>query len=82
MARYSEGETAFFVESNIRVIPCKVVRYSCPFVTISFRSVGGSESVIMLRETRLFKSQDEAEAEIKRFHPELIQRSQRTPYGY
>lgn len=56
MAKYKPGDTVYFVESNLRIIEGVVKVFSAGFYTIIY-----GNSVIRLRESRLFASIEDAE---------------------
>lgn len=86
MAKYFVGENAYFIESNIRVVNCTVLAYDYPFVTIGFTSYAGTGCRIRVRESRLYKTEEEAAAVVKKAHPgnaTIYQKKElRNPYDY
>ena len=82
MAKYKPGDTVYFIESNRSIIEAKVKAFTAGFYTTIF-----GNSVIRLRESRLFPSIEEAEnnapqivAERKRV--EKLRKEQSNPWNY
>ena len=58
----SQGDTAYFVESNWRVREVKILKITGEFATIHFAD---GEGGTRLRLSRLFRTKEEAEMSIK-----------------
>ena len=56
--QFTQGDTAFFVESNWRIREVRILKISGEFATIHFAD---GEGGTRLRLNRLFKSKEEAE---------------------
>ena len=61
--KYSPGDECYIIENNIRVTSAKVLKRHGKFCIIQ---ISGSKGAIRLPESRLYKSEDEAMAAIKR----------------
>lgn len=61
--KFSAGDECFVLENNIRVSVAKVLRCQGKFCIIQ---ISGSSGAIRLPESRLYRSEDEALAAIKR----------------
>ena len=60
--KYAQGDRVYIIENGSRVRDAEVLRCAAGFCTIRFRNGGGTR----LRESRLYKTIAEAEAEIAR----------------
>ena len=56
--RFKKGDTAYLIENQIRITPVKVIAVSGGFCTVRFCDSGSS--AIRVRESRLFKTEEEA----------------------
>lgn len=61
--KYSPGDECYIIENNIRVTSAKVLKCQGKFCVIQ---ISGSKGAIRLPEGRLYRSEDEALAAIKR----------------
>lgn len=68
--KYNLGDTAYIIESNMFIREVKIVNISGGFAVISFTKGGGR---IQLRESRLFPTKEEAEANLPK--KEMLSRS-------
>ena len=60
--KYQPGDRAFIIENGMRIREVTVLRNAAGFCTIRFGNGGGTR----LRESRLYPTMTEAEAEIAR----------------
>ena len=60
--KYVQGDKVFIIENGSRIREAEVLRCAAGFCTIRFRNGGGTR----LRESRLYPTMTEAEAEIAR----------------
>ena len=60
-SKYSPGDIAYIVESNLYIRKVEVVKAAAGFCTIRFADHGGG---IKVRESRLFPSKEAAEASL------------------
>ena len=60
--KYVPGDRVFIIENGSRIREAEVIRRATGFCTIRFRNGGGTR----LRESRLYPTMAEAEAEISR----------------
>lgn len=70
------GTKVFIIESNRFITEAEVLRESGEFYTIRFGNNGG----IKVRQSRIFLSHEEAEAQLS--SPPKPQRTFRSPYDY
>ena len=78
---FREGEQAYIIENNSHVTPVKIIRKDGNFYTIQFSDF----SRINLRESRLFRTCEEAEKRIRRtpfLRREVQSRGYTSPYNY
>lgn len=61
--KFSSGEVCYIVENNVRVSPARVLKQQGRFYIIQ---ISGSKGGIRLPESRLYKTEEEALAAIKR----------------
>ena len=59
---FLEGEQAYIIENNSRVTPVRIIRKDGVFYTIEFPDFGR----INLRESRLYRTHEEAEEKVRR----------------
>ena len=59
---FLEGEQAYIIENNSRVTPVRIIRKDGNFYTIEFPNFGR----INLRESRLYRTPEEAEEKVRR----------------
>lgn len=59
---FLEGEQAYIIENNSRVTPVRIIRKDGDFYTIEFPNFGR----INLRESRLYRTPEEAEEKVHR----------------
>ena len=62
MANYKAGDKAWIVESTIFVKEVEIVNIRGGFVTLRFK---GSSGGMRVRESRLYKTKEEAENKVK-----------------
>lgn len=86
---FLEGEQAYIIENNSRVTPVRIIRKDGDFYTIEFSNY----SRIILRESRLFRTFEEAnekvrrtpfvkrQATVPRYAPPYNYDNGRNPYG-
>lgn len=60
-SKYNPGDTAYIVESGLFIREVKVVKVAGGFVTMRFTDGTGG---VRLRESRLFPTKEDADAEI------------------
>lgn len=60
--RFRENDIAYIVENNLHVSRVRVIRVSGGLCTVSF----GKEKALRLPESRLYKTQEEAEKYVHR----------------
>lgn len=56
--RFKKGDMAYLVENHMRITPIKIVAASGGFCTVRF--CNSDSSAIRVRESRLFKTEEEA----------------------
>ena len=73
MKRFNEGDTVYFIASSIFVRKAKVVRNAGGFCTIRFSDGNCGTSGTRVRESKLYRTQEEANAIVKQ-HKEANKR--------
>ena len=73
MQKFNEGDTVYFVASSIFVRKAKVVRNAGGFCTIRFSDGNCGTSGTRVRESKLYRTQEEANAIVKQ-HKEANKR--------
>ena len=67
MKRFNEGDTVYFIASSIFVKKAKVLRNAGGFCTIQFDGNGNcGPSRTRVRESKLYRTQEEANAIVKK----------------
>lgn len=61
--KFEKGETVYFVQSAIYVKEAEVLNCAAGFVTVRIKETGGG---FRARESRFFKTKEEAEKSVKR----------------
>lgn len=71
MKQFNPGEIAYFIASNRIVKEAKVIRNAGGFVTIRFDEGNCGPSGTRVRESKLYRTKEEAEAVVKQ-HQALL----------
>ena len=67
MSKFKRGDTVFFIESGFRVVEASVFRVTGSFYDIRFSGLTpGAVAGIRLRENRLYATEEEARAAIRK----------------